>query len=112
MSNIVKNTNIRKRSNTHEDNFSKKKRTLSKSMSFYIPIHSLEIKSEPTSPIFCPDQEKLFTQTQVTELLEREKEKFKTILEEKLREQFNIFNQFYVENIFKEYKNTDASYIN
>jgi hypothetical protein len=29
-----------------------------------------------------------------------------------LREQFNVFNQLYIDNIFKEYNHVDCSYIN
>jgi hypothetical protein len=112
----------RKRSSTNDEvSVSKKKRLSGKGVSFYIPIHKLDINCESSSiscpSISCPSissfsEEKVYTQKEVTELIEREKEKFKAILEEKLREQFNMFNQIYIENIFKEYKSTDLSYIN
>ena len=53
-----------------------------------------------------------FSQEEVTALLHNQEQIFREILEEKLREQFNMFNQMYIDTIFKEYKNTDVSYIN
>ena len=46
----------------------------------------------------------LYREEEVTALLHNQEQIFRAILEEKLREQFNT--------IFKEYKNTDVSYIN
>lgn len=54
----------------------------------------------------------MYTQAEVTVLLHNQEQLFRAILEEKLREQFNMFNQMYIDNIFKEYKNADLSYIN
>ena len=53
-----------------------------------------------------------FTEEEVTALLHNQEQIFRAILEEKLREQFNMFNQMYIDTIFKDYKNTDVSYIN
>lgn len=55
---------------------------------------------------------RVYTQAEVTALMQNQEQIFRTILEEKLREQFNLFNQMYIDNIFKEYKNADLSYIN
>jgi hypothetical protein len=56
--------------------------------------------------------DKVYKQIEVTALLERQEQQFRIILEEKLREQFNAFNQLYIDNVFKEYKAQDFSYIN
>ena len=60
----------------------------------------------------CPLDEKLYTQEEVTALLTRQEQSFRAILEEKLKEQFNMFNQLYIDTIFKEYNRADVSYIN
>ena len=57
-------------------------------------------------------EEKIYTQADVTALLSIQEQSFRIILEEKLKEQFNIFNQLYIDNIFKEYNRADLSYIN
>ena len=54
----------------------------------------------------------LYREEEVTALLHNQEQNFRAILEEKLREQFNMFNQMYIDTIFKDYKNTDVSYIN
>ena len=56
--------------------------------------------------------EKLYTQEEVNALLTRQEQSFRAILEEKLKEQFNMFNQLYIDNIFKDYNRADTSYIN
>ena len=55
---------------------------------------------------------KIYTQEEVDIMLCKQEQLFRTILEEKLREQFNVFNQIYIDNIFKDYQKTDVSYIN
>ena len=55
---------------------------------------------------------KIYTQEEVDAMLCKQEQLFRTILEEKLREQFNVFNQIYIDNIFKDYQKTDVSYIN
>jgi hypothetical protein len=55
---------------------------------------------------------KIYTQEEVDIMLCKQEQLFRTILEEKLREQFNVFNQIYIDNIFKDYQKTDFSYIN
>ena len=44
-------------------------------------------------------------------LQNKQQKDFRSILEEKLKEQFLIFNQFYINNIFKEYEKNEFSYI-
>lgn len=102
---------IRKRS-LQEDTFvndrtNKKKRLSSKGVNLYIPLN-INIEEETSNHV----EEPLYTQTEVMALLAKQEYDFRKILEEKLKEQFNIFNQQYIENIFKDYHNADCSYIN
>ena len=78
-----------------------------KGVSFYIPLN-INIDADPATSV----EEPLYTQTEVTALLAKQEQAFRQLLEEKLREQFNVFNQLYIDNIFKEYKHVDFSYIN
>ncbi len=74
-----------------------------------------EVQSEynnETMTEIAPSTDKVYKQIEVTALLERQEQQFRIILEEKLREQFNAFNQLYIDNVFKEYKAQDLSYIN
>jgi hypothetical protein len=92
---------LRKRPSSDEmaDHCSRKKRISSKGTTTHI--------SGCKSP-----EEKLYTQQDVTTLLGKQEQTFRLLLEEKLREQFNMFNQLYIDNIFKEYNANDHSYIN
>jgi hypothetical protein len=94
------------RSNTERSN--KKKRLSTKGVSFYIPLN-LHINNETSVPVV---EETTFTQTEVTALLAKQEHYFRQLLEEKLKEQFNMFNQLYIENIFKEYSRLECPYIN
>uniref|UniRef100_A0A6C0IIC9 Uncharacterized protein n=1 Tax=viral metagenome TaxID=1070528 RepID=A0A6C0IIC9_9ZZZZ len=75
----------------------------------YIPIHKLDIGEDKE---IDKKTGKIYTQEEVTTLLQKQERAFRTLLEEKLREQFNMFNQFYINNIFKEYEKNDFNYIN
>ena len=86
----------------------KKKRLSTKGVSFYIPLN-LHINNETSVPVV---EETTFTQTEVTALLAKQEHYFRQLLEEKLKEQFNMFNQLYIENIFKEYIRLECPYIN
>jgi len=100
---------IRKRSlNDDIQEKSNRRRRVSsnKGVSFYIPVN-INIEADPIPHV----EEPRYTQTEVTALLARQEQAFRQILEEKLREQFNVFNQLYVDNIFKEYNQVDCSYI-
>jgi hypothetical protein len=98
----------RKRSSTEDafDRNSKKKRLSNKGVNFYIPLN-INIEADSSTP----EEESLYTQTEVTALLAKQEQVFRQLLEEKLREQFNIFNQHYIDNIFKSHNNVECSYI-
>ena len=100
---------IRKRS-LNDDNQEKSNRrrrvSANKGMNFFIPLN-INIEADTTVQI----EEPRYTQTEVTALLAKQEQDFRKILEEKLREQFNLFNQHYIDNIFKEYNQGDCSYI-
>jgi hypothetical protein len=70
------------------------------------------IFSEPTASGTSTSNFSEPTASGIAALLNKQEQVFRAILEEKLREQFNIFNQLYIDTIFKDYKNTDLSYIN
>jgi hypothetical protein len=53
-----------------------------------------------------------YTKAEVTALLNKQEQTFRILLDEKLKEQFNVFNQLYINNVFKEYNSVDLSYIN
>ena len=106
----------------------KKRRTsANKGVSFYIPLN-VNIATEVTDavpvpvpvhvsvpvpvPIPRPLEELKYTQAEVTALLATQEQVFRQLLEDKLKEQFNMFNQLYIDNIFKEYTRIDCSYIN
>jgi len=101
---------IRKRSLT-DDNQEKSNRrrrvSPNKGMNFYIPLN-INIEADTTQVV----DEPRYTQSEVTALLAKQEQAFRQLLEEKLREQFNVFNQLYIDNIFKEYNHVDCSYIN
>ena len=97
---------IRKRPlNDESQEKSNRRRRVSanKGVNFYINIEA------DTTPLV---EEPRYTQSEVTALLARQEQAFRQLLEEKLREQFNVFNQLYIDNIFKEYNHVDCSYIN
>lgn len=98
---------FRKRKNVNEvtDKQVKRHRNTSKNINFYIPLHKLNLSGD-TSTV-----EKTYTQAEVTELLQKQQEDFRTLLADKLQEQFLMFNQFYINNIFKEYDKNEFSYI-
>jgi hypothetical protein len=95
---------LRKRKDVDElvDKQSKKHRTANKGINFYIPL------SDNTSDTGA---EKIYSHSEVTALLAKQQQEFRSLLEDKLREQFLVFNQFYINNIFKEYEKNDCSYI-
>lgn len=68
-------------------------------------------KNTPSVAAATPAQ-RMYTQGEVNSLLQEQEQIFRRLLEEKLREQYNMFNQHYIENIFKDYQHTDVSYIN
>jgi len=107
---VVIMATIRKRSLT-DDNQEKSNRrrrvSANKGVNFYIPLN-INIEEDKSTQI----EEPLYSQTEVTALLAKQEEAFRQLLEEKLREQFNMFNQLYIDNIFKEYHSGDCSYIN
>jgi hypothetical protein len=88
------------------DKSAKKHRIATKGANFYIPLNKLDL-SEATSAV----EEKTYSQTEVTAILAKQQQEFRSLLEDKLREQFLMFNQFYINNIFKEYEKNDCSYI-
>jgi len=100
---------IRKRS-VNDDNQEKinRRRRISanKGGNYYIPLN-INIEADATLQI----EEPRYTQTEVTALLAKQEQTFRQILEDKLREQYNMFNQHYIDNIFKEYHQGDCSYI-
>jgi hypothetical protein len=106
----------KKRASTDYDKEIKRKRIGHKGINMYIPIHNLKLSEDKEENVCFSENvcsnEKIYTQLEVTSLLSKQEQLFKSILEEKLREQFNIFNQLYVNNIFKEYKHSEFSYIN
>jgi hypothetical protein len=106
------------------DKRNKKRRTsANKGVSFYIPLN-VNIATEVTDavpvpvpvpvPVSVPRplEELKYTQAEVTALLATQEQVFRQLLEDKLKEQFNMFNQLYIDNIFKEYTRIDCSYIN
>lgn len=100
---------IRKRplnDDSQEKSIRKRRVSANKGVNFYIPLN-INIEADMTTQM----EEPLYTQTEVMALLAKQEQAFRQILEEKLREQFNIFNQHYIENIFNEYHNVDCSYI-
>jgi len=112
---------VRKKRSVNDtpDKSVKRHRITSKGVNFYIPLHKLNLndannidkninKNDETSTVTA---EKIYTQTEVTELLNKQQKDFRSLLEEKLQEQFVMFNQFYINNIFKEYEKNDFSYI-
>lgn len=90
---------------------SKKKRLSTKEVSFYIPLN-LHINNESNAGAEPLVDAPTFTQTEVTTLLAKQEQYFRQLLEEKLKEQFNMFNQLYIENIFKDYSKLECPYIN
>jgi len=125
---------------------SKKHRTSSKGINFYIPLHKLDLSDDTNTnkkftnktvqmqgsssvpepitlhikePVQIKEpikeevvsSEKTYSQTEVTALLAKQQKDFRSLLEEKLREQFLMFNHFYMNNVFKEYENSECSYI-
>jgi len=117
---IVKKKRLSTKSSSSKSSSSKSSssKSLNKSVNIVIPMHSLELNDIHNS---SPDKEeendldlKCYTQSDVNEILQKQENAFRIIIEEKLKEQFNMFNQMYIDNIFKEYNcsNGDASYIN
>ena len=97
----------RKRRTSAENAYDKEPKKKRLGINVYIPINKLNITEEiDTSTV------KTYSQEEVTALLKKQENVFRSLLEEKLREQFNMFNQFYINNIFKEYEKTDLTYIN
>jgi hypothetical protein len=100
---------LRKRKDVNDtvDKQSKKHRTVNKGVNLFIPLNKLDL-SDNTSD---EPAEKTYSQSEVTALLAKQQQEFRCLLEDKLREQFTMFNQFYINNIFKEYEKNDCSYI-
>jgi hypothetical protein len=103
----------RKDFNETRDKHSKKHRTSSKGINFYIPLHKLHLSANENENDTSTEkvEEKTYSQKDVTALLAKQQEDFRYLLEEKLKEQYLMFNQFYINNIFKEYEKDDFSYI-
>jgi hypothetical protein len=103
---------LRKRKNSSET-LDKQVKKVRRGINFYIPLHKLnlsnDIKNDDEND--GSSEEKTYTQTEVTALLNKQQSDFRKILEEKLKEQFLMFNQFYINNIFKEYEKNEFSYI-
>lgn len=100
---------VRKRSNTDEPVSNRKRRLSMKEVNIFIPLN---ISVENTNVNTEVEEPALYTQSEVTALLAKQEQDFRRILEEKLSEQFNLFNQLYIDNIFREYNHIDCSYIN
>jgi hypothetical protein len=93
----------------------RKRRLSNKGVNVFIPVNltpvnlhasvSADLGEEASSST----EEPTYTQSEVCALLTNQEQAFRLILEEKLREQFNLFNQLYIDNIFREY---ESSYIN
>ena len=110
---------IRKRlSEDMSDNIYKKKRNSIKMYSLNKGLVSVSVSEASRSEASRSEANantntnKIYTQEEVDIMLCKQEQLFRTILEEKLREQFNVFNQIYIDNIFKDYQKTDFSYIN
>ena len=109
---------LRKRKNSSETS-NKQVKKLRRNINFYIPLNKLNLSSDINDINGDNDdikndtssEEKTYTQTEVTALLNKQQKDFRSILEEKLKEQFLMFNQFYINNIFKEYEKNEFSYI-
>ena len=107
---------LRKRKNSSETS-NKQVKKVRRGINFYIPLNKLNLASDDingdTDDIKndTSSEEKTYTQTEVTALLNKQQKDFRSILEEKLKEQFLMFNQFYINNIFKEYDKNEFSYI-
>jgi hypothetical protein len=89
----------------------KKHRISSGGINFYIPLHKLDLSEEKNETSSEAEAVKIYTQKEVTTLLAKQQKDFKSLLEEKLKEQYLMFNQFYINNIFKEYDKNEFSYI-
>lgn len=102
-------TTVRKRSlNDDElDRPTKKRHTASKDVNVYIPFNNTAHNTALDATITEPT----FTQTEVTALMAKQEQTHRQLLEEALREQYNIFNKFYTEHLLKTYNKTDCSYI-
>ena len=110
---------LRKKRTSTECGFEKESKRKRIGINVYIPINKLNISDDSlassscsASSSCCKKEEKIYTQEEVSYLLTKQELPFRSLLEEKLREQFNIFNQLYIDNIFKEYKQTEVPYIN
>jgi hypothetical protein len=110
---------LRKKRTSTECGFEKESKRKRIGINVYIPINKLNISDDSlassscsASSSCCKKEEKIYTQEEVSYLLTKQELTFRSLLEEKLREQFNIFNQLYIDNIFKEYKQTEVPYIN
>ena len=110
-------TTVRKRSlNDDElDRPAKKRHTASKGFNLYIPFnfttHNALHNTAHNTALDAIITEPTFTQAEVTALLAKQEQTHRQLLEEALREQYNIFNKFYTENLLKTYNKTDCSYI-
>lgn len=109
---------LRKRKNSSETS-NKQVKKVRRNINFYIPLNKLNLSSDINDINGDNDdikndtfsEEKTYTQSEVTALLNKQQKDFRSILEEKLKEQFLMFNQFYINNIFKEYEKNEFSYI-
>jgi hypothetical protein len=105
---------IRKRKDFTESRVkpSKKHRISSGGINFYIPLHKLDLSDDINkTDTLESESEKIYTQKEVTSLLAKQQKEFRSLLEDKLKEQYIMFNQFYINNIFKEYEKDEFSYI-
>lgn len=112
------NKSVRKRScdDTLSNKVYKRTRVASKGINsnnefrVYIPFNKLNLsdKIEPENSSHDKTDNKIYTHDEVIKLLSNQEQTFRTLLEEKLREQFNMFNQLYIDNIFKDYNSSNS----
>jgi hypothetical protein len=103
-----------KRTHSEDNNESvrKKKHVSNKQTYSNVFVSCKNTTAETLGAVATATAQRMYTQGEVNSLLQEQEQIFRRLLEEKLREQYNMFNQHYIENIFKDYQHTDVSYIN
>jgi hypothetical protein len=71
----------------------------------YIPLNKLNLSEKIDHD---KTDNKIYTHDEVVTLLSKQEQTFRTLLEEKLREQFNMFNQLYIDNIFNDHNSSNS----
>ena len=120
------NISLTKRYRVKPKNIKKKQSTFANDLLGALPGTLPGVYSSCSSP--CDSQEECtlnkhisdkhisdklsYTKAEVIALLNKQEQTFRILLDEKLKEQFNVFNQLYINNVFKEYNSVDLSYIN